>query len=121
MVDFEKMYAGSWFTVIGAGGDIDEWKEGLQKMLDEENIGTIQEWAVYSGEDMNELGHLTDDNAYQDNLTFLSFSLDGLDAMKLAMFKIRFGARWFDDIVDNNAYRENYHPFDAEFYVEKDY
>lgn len=31
----------------------------------------------------------------------LMFPLDGLNVGKLAMFKIRFGVRWFDDIVDN--------------------
>ena len=45
-------------------------------------------------------------NRYPDDLVFLAFSLDGLDVGKLAMFKLRFGARWFDDIVENNARRE---------------
>lgn len=114
MVDFKKLYDGSWFTVEGAGGEIEEWQEGLQEMFDEEDIGTVQEWVTYSGEDMNKFFHLTGDNAYPDDLPFLSFTLDGLDIGKLAMFKIRFGARWFDDIVDNNARREGYHPFNAE-------
>lgn len=111
MTDFRKMYDGSWFTVEGAGGDLNEWKTGLQDMLNEQSIGTIQEWATWKGEEMNEFFNLTGNNAYPDDLTFLAFSLDDLDIGKLAMFKIRFGARWFDDIVDNNARREGYHPF----------
>ena len=112
MTNFKELYNGSWFTIEGAGGDLNEWKEGLQGMFDEEGIGTIQEWASYKGKDMNKYFKLTGNNAYPNDLTFLSFNLDGLDIGKLAMFKIRFGARWFDDIVDNNARREGYHPFD---------
>lgn len=115
---FNELYGGSWFTVEGAGGDLNEWKTGLQDMLNEEDIGTIQDWATFSGREMNEFGHLTGNNAYPNNLTFLAFSLDGLDIGKLAMFKIRFGARWFDDIVDNNARREGYHPFGGSHYDE---
>ena len=106
MVDFDKLYNGSWFTIEGAGGDLNEWKEGLQDMLNQEGIGTIQEWETFSGKEMNDNYNLTGHNRYPDDLTFLCFSLDGLEIGKLAMFKMRFGARWFDDIVDNNARRE---------------
>lgn len=106
MFDFDKLYNGSWFTIEGAGGDLNEWKEGLQDMLNQEGIGTIQEWETFSGKEMNDNYNLTGSNRYPDDLTFLCFSLDGLEIGKLAMFKMRFGARWFDDIVDNNARRE---------------
>ena len=115
MTNFEKMYNGSWYTITGAGGDINEWKEGIQNLLTKDNIGTVKEWEVFSGEEMNELGHLTGTNAYPDDLTFIAFSLDGLNTGKLAMFKLRMGDRWFDDIVDNNAEREGYHPFNTRY------
>ena len=106
MTDFDKLYNGSWFTIEGAGGDLNEWKEGLQQILDDEGIGTIQEWSEFSGEEMNDVYQLTGSNRYPDDLVFLAFSLEGLNVGKLAMFKMRFGARWFDDIVENNARRE---------------
>lgn len=118
MTNFEKLYDGSWFTIEGAGGDLNEWKTGLQNMFNDRNIGTVQEWITFKGKEMNEFGHLTGDNAYPDDLTFLSCSLDGLNVGSLAMFKLEFGARWFDDIVDNNARREDYHPFGGSHYDE---
>ncbi|WP_300924534.1 hypothetical protein [uncultured Clostridium sp.] len=98
----DKAYNGSYYTIIGAGGDINEWKEGYQKLLDEHNIGTIKEWITFKGSDMNNKYGLTGDNAYPNDLTFLAFCLDGLDINKLAIFKIKMQDRWFDDIVDNN-------------------
>lgn len=106
MVNFRKMYEGSWFTIIGAGGDINEWKEGLQNMLTEENIGTITEWATFKGIDYNSYYETTGDNRYPDDITFLAFSIEGLNIGRLAMFKLRMGGRWFDDVVDNDMRRE---------------
>lgn len=56
------------------------------------------------GKVMNELCHLTGDNAYPDDLDIFSIK----DFKGLAIY---FGARWMTDIVDNNAYRQKYHPF----------
>ena len=69
---------------------------------------------------MNDLGKLSNDNRYPDDITFLAFPLDGLDIGKLAMFKLKMGDRWFDDIIDNNADREGYHPFDSAFSTDID-
>ena len=106
MADFIKMYKGSYYTIEGAGGDLNEWKKGYQEMLTEHGIGTITEWVDFTGKEMNDTYSLTDKNRYPDNFTFLAFSLDGLNVSKLAMIKLRLGDRWFDDIVDNNARRE---------------
>ena len=59
---------------------------------------------VTTGKVMNEICHLTGDNAYPDDLTI--FSID-----KYKGLAIMFGARWLDDIVSNNADREGYDPF----------
>ncbi|MED4061724.1 hypothetical protein [Priestia megaterium] len=106
MTDFNKMYNGSYYTIEGAGGDLNEWKDGYQKMLTEQGIGTITEWVEFTGKEMNDTYGLTGNNRYPDNFQFLAFSLDGLDVSKLAMFKLRMRDRWFDDIVDNNLRRE---------------
>ena len=103
MTDFEKMYAGSWYTITGVGGDETEWKDGYQDLLTKAGIGTIREWVAFTGDEMNRYYGLTDTNAYPHDLHFLAFPLDGLDAGKLAMFKLQMRDRWFDDIVDNNA------------------
>ena len=95
----------SAFTIEGAGGDLNEWCVGLNEMLAKENIGQVKEFYTFSGQLMNETYGLTGSNAYQNDLIFLCFMLDDLDIGKLAMFKMKFGARWLDDIVDNNARR----------------
>ena len=59
---------------------------------------------VTKGKVMNEICHLTGDNAYPDNLNI--FSID-----KYKGLAIMVGARWMDDIISNNAYREDYYPF----------
>lgn len=96
----------SAFTIEGAGGDLNEWCIGLNEALDKNKIGQVTTFYTFSGELMNKVYGLTGSNAYPDNFTFLCFMLDGLDIGKLAMFKLRFGARWLDDIVDNNNARE---------------
>ncbi len=59
---------------------------------------------VTTGKVMNEICHLTGHNAYPDDLTI--FSID-----KFRGLAIMFGARWMDDIISNNADREDYYPF----------
>ena len=59
---------------------------------------------VTTGKVMNEICHLTGNNAYPDDLTI--FSIDRFKGLA-----IMFGARWMDDIVSNNADREGYDPF----------
>lgn len=102
---FEKAYNGSYYTIVGCGGSLDDWKDGYTKMLNENGIGTPTEWISFTGRDMNEVYGLTGDNAYKDDLHFLAFPLDGLDVGRLAIFKLVCGDRWFDDIVDNNRRR----------------
>ena len=61
---------------------------------------------VTKGKVMNEICHLTGNNAYPDDLTI--FSID-----KYKGLAIMFGARWMDDIISNNADREGYYPFNC--------
>ena len=61
---------------------------------------------VTKGKVMNEICHLTGNNAYPDDLTI--FSID-----KYKGLAIMVGARWMDDIISNNADREGYYPFNC--------
>ncbi len=109
MIDNEKLrkaYDGSYYTIVGAGGDLQEWKDGYRKLLSDAGIGEIKEWIEFDGKEMNEEFGLTGSNRYPDDLHFLAFPLDWLNIEKLAIFKLSMGDRWFDDIVDNNAIRE---------------
>lgn len=59
---------------------------------------------VTMGKVMNEICQLTGSNAYPDDLTI--FSID-----KFKGLAIMFSARYLDDIINNNADREDYYPF----------
>jgi len=96
----------SAFTIEGAGGDLNEWMSGLNDMLKEKGIGQVDTFYAFSGKLMNNTYKLSGKNKYPDDFVFLCFKLDHLNAGKLAMFKLQFGARWLDDIVDNNLRRE---------------
>ena len=61
---------------------------------------------VTKGKVMNEICHLTGNNAYPDDLTI--FSID-----KYKGLAIMVGARWMDDILSSNADREGYYPFNC--------
>lgn len=56
---------------------------------------------VWKGELMNKSYNLTGSNAYPNDLTFVS-----IEDFYNPMFKLQFGARWLDDIIDNNLIRE---------------
>ena len=86
--------------------------ENLQAIVDDFKENTDIKLPVnfykWNGELFNEVFGLSDANAYQNDLTFLSVDLDNWsDIGKLPIYKMRVGARWLDDIVDNNAVRQN--------------
>ena len=105
-VNLDDAYNGSYYTIVGAGGNLQEWVDGYEKMLSENEIGKPKEWFVCNGRDVNKKYELTGNNRYKSNLIFLFFPLDGLNIRKLAIFKIQMQDRWFDDVVDNNLRRE---------------
>lgn len=57
---------------------------------------------------MNDMYGLTGDNAYQDDITIICVPLKFMkNIFEFAVtMRIEYGYRWFDDIVDNNARRE---------------
>jgi hypothetical protein len=79
----------------------ESFEEALDYCCEEGKDGTGY---VTTGKTMNEICHLTGTNAYPDDLTIFSIK----DFKGLA-FQV--GARWMDDIIENNARREDYHPF----------
>lgn len=98
----KKAYGGSYYTIVGCGGDLEEWKAGYQKLLDKEEIGTIKEWIQFEGKDVNETYNLEGNNRFQDDLHFLAFPLTGLNINRLAVLRLQMQDRWFDDLIDNS-------------------
>jgi hypothetical protein len=101
--ELRKAQAGSYYTLIGVGGDPQEWIDGYEKWLADEGIGKPVSWFHTNGGAVNALAGVVapSTQAFASDLGFLLFPLDGLDIGKLAMFKIAHEDRWFDDIIGN--------------------
>ena len=103
--NLQEAYKGSYYTIIGAGGDLSEWVDGYEEMLAEKEIGKPKAWFSARGAAVNKEFNLTGREAFKARLTILFFPLDDLDIGKLAIFKLKMGDRWFDDIIDNSLRR----------------
>jgi len=101
--DLVTAFEGSYYTILGAGGDLNQWVAGYTDMLQAAGCGTPGHWYTTTGQAINEYaatkGTVTD--PFQPDLTALMFPLVGLNGGILAMFKLQNGDRWFDDIVNN--------------------
>lgn len=93
-----------WFyTILGAGGDINEWIQGYQDLCDKEGIGTIKQWYRTTGKVLNDAYDLIGGHRFKANLNILMFDYEGMDVGKLAIFKLKMGDRWFTDVIDNSV------------------
>ena len=106
-VDFEKAYRGSYYTILGCGGDLKEWINGYEEMLKESGIGTPTRWYFCDGRDINRKFRLKGDNAFRNDLVCLFFPIKNLRVSKLAVFKLKMGDGWFDDIINNTLRKQN--------------
>ncbi len=104
----DALYNDSAFTI-----------EGLEPS--DESLGQLAEWIrrltefrredfyIVEGRTMNREYGLTGTNAYPDSgCTIVCVKLSDLEKpMTLAIPRFKVGGRWFDDVVNNNARREN--------------
>ena len=102
--DIQALEKGSAFTWEGMATS----EDNLQSIVDffKENTPTVKlpiKFYIWSGKTMNDLYSLTKGVAYPDDLSFVSIPLDcWSDLGNLPIIKFQVGARWLDDIVDNN-------------------
>ena len=100
----QHLYETSAFTFEG----MDTAEQNLQAIADffisKGAIAPIN-ITVITGKQMNDICKLTGSNAYNKKLSIMSISPYG----KLLAKQI--GARWMDDIINNNAKLEGFHPF----------
>ena len=110
---FSEFSSKSMFTFEGIDIKSKEGRQGLNKLekVMRETGFTEKDCIGYhfKGEVMNRLCHLTGNNAYPDDLTFLV-----IPNYYNPMVKLELGARWFDDIVANNAIKQNAENFGCE-------
>lgn len=104
--ELENGSAFTWEGIRISDGDLKAITEYFKK-----NTPSIKlpiTFYTWKGKLFNDMYGLTGTNAYPEDLNFLSIALDQWSKMgNLPMIKIAVGARWLDDIVDNNARREN--------------
>ena len=101
-MQLDNLYNNSAFTIEGLAEDS---IPDLISWLEESTTFTTDEPIVYvtKGYVMNLAYGLVGDNAYNNDLTIIS--IIDIDSLKIALKRFSIGARWFDDIVDNNVSR----------------
>ena len=98
---------GSYYTIVGIGGSLDEWLSGYEELLLDNEIGKPQEWFTTTGAEVNlyaehrRCGPIHPRDQFRSELLFLLFPLDGLHVGRLAVFRIKMQDRWFDDMIEN--------------------
>lgn len=99
----------SAFTFAGAGGDLNVWMVGVNDALKNLGINQVTNFYTWEGRVLNEMYGLTGENAYPEDLTFFAFDITEIpmdQIGKLSMWKLQIGARWLDDIIDNDLAHE---------------
>lgn len=101
----KELENGSAFTWEGMTSDEDNLK-AITEFFKEHtpSVKLPITYYTWSGKLFNEIYGLAGTTAYPDDLSFLAIALDQWSEMgRLPMIKMQVGARWLDDIVDNNA------------------
>ena len=89
--------------------------EGLAEKSIPDFIGWVKEHTpminedvyIIKGKTMNDIYHLTGNNAYKDDCTIVSIDLNDMENYASVIIpRFQIGARWLDDIIDNNVRRE---------------
>jgi len=99
----KEIYMKSQSTIVGAGGPIQEWIDGISEWMKENDFGEMSGIVVFKGKDVNRIWNLEGNNRFQDDVTFLSWSNDKIKNMnRYCIERFKMGIRWFDDIIDNS-------------------
>lgn len=100
----------SAFTWEGMALDEENLAAVAQAFCDEKLVKDDKEKIdayTWTGAVMNAIYGLTGENAYPDDLPFLSIDTDSFDGEgNLNVFKMMIGARWLDDIIRNNEFNQ---------------
>lgn len=111
--ELKQAQDGSWYTILGAGGDLAYWVKGYEHGMAERGIGAPTAWYRTTGGDVNTYalqakGPIRPEDLFQNDLQILMFPLDGIGAGgKLPIFKVTMEDRWFDDIIANMRSRRD--------------
>lgn len=103
----DELYNSSALTLIGlenSDESINQFIDWIKKYSEVSNPLNVY---IISGSTMNKQYNLTGNNRYNDDLTIVSIkNQDIKQLMRVVIPRFEIGGRWFDDIVNNNAWRE---------------
>lgn len=104
--DFISLYNDNALTIEGlVPASIEEWFNVL--LTQTEFKSETVTYYVTSGAIMNKYLGLSGTNSYPDDLMIVSFKLKSMvNPMATAIPRFNYGGRWYNDIVDNNLFRE---------------
>lgn len=105
--DMDRFYKGNDFTLEGVDCN-DKSCQMISNFIGKRTeVNTPIEIYVIKGKDMNKVYDLYGDNAYQNNIHIMVIPLDTLkNRNDIVYIKQSIHARYFNDVVDNNEYRE---------------
>ncbi len=112
----DELYECSALTFVGVSAEQGSLNSMIDWIKEYSEISNPLPIHIISGQVMNNNYNLTGSNAYPNDLTLISIKTDdikNLNAIIIPRFEV--GGRWFDDIVDNNARREEIQKDDEEF------
>lgn len=103
----DELYNGSAFTIEG----FDTSEKNIDILLKWFNkfggVSNPLDMYIIKGSVMNKEYGLTEDNAYPDNTNIMCIKLKNIkDVMRIVTPRFDIRGRWFDDVVDNNRYRQ---------------
>lgn len=104
----ELDFLGSALTFEGLSTD-DENLDAAVKWMKKHGADFKPEASVYvtKGAVMNQIDGLTGSNAYPSDISIVSFRLEDITGWQnLILPRFNVGARWLDDVRDNNKRRE---------------
>jgi hypothetical protein len=100
--DLQAAYDGSWLIILGTGGDLVEWTQGMGLYFSQQGCGKPRAWYVTNGAEINAFAGANNSNPFNDDLTCLVADWTGMDMGRLAPLRLVMeDAKWFDDLVNN--------------------
>ncbi len=103
----DELYKSSALTFTGVSEETESLNQMIDWIKEKSEISNPISIHIIKGEVMNDNYGLTGTNAYPKDLTLISIKLEDIknvNAIVIPRFEV--GGRWFDDIVNNNAMRE---------------
>lgn len=103
----DELYNSSALTIVGLNNSDNDIKQLVDWIKQYSEVSNPLDVHIISGATMNKHYNLTGSNRYEENLNIVSIkNKDIKQLMRIIIPRFEIGGRWFDDIVDNNRWRE---------------